>query len=194
MRMNLRNLPNIEIANWIAEQRQLKQKIWQRRTTYIIMHMIKKADLQILDPGAPNCSLGFKVAIDNEIDSGACGKKKTKPGGVDGGWTDKCLNRWHKQSREQRVSTNYLEDLPSTREKREWWKQQNTHQPRWVTLIIRLGIQGRRNSEVHLMLEYIGRNIRVNSGSRKRRPTSLIVRYCQIADTVMKRRLKQYSM
>ena len=37
-RMNLRNLPNIEIANWIAEQRQMRQNILQRRITNIIMY------------------------------------------------------------------------------------------------------------------------------------------------------------
>ena len=48
-RMNLRNLPNIEIANWIAGQRQLRQKIQQRRTTNISMHMRQEVELQILD-------------------------------------------------------------------------------------------------------------------------------------------------
>ena len=37
-RRNLRNLPNIEIANWIADQRQLRQKIRQRKSTNIIIH------------------------------------------------------------------------------------------------------------------------------------------------------------
>ena len=70
---------------------------------------------------------------------------------------------------------NYLEELPSTREKRESWKQKNIHQYRWVTLIIRQWIQGQRNSEVHLVLKYIGRNIRVDSGSCRRRPTSSMI-------------------
>ena len=35
-RMNLRNLPNIEIANWIAEQRQMRQKIRKRKSTNIM--------------------------------------------------------------------------------------------------------------------------------------------------------------
>ena len=47
--MNLRNLPNIKIANWIAEQRQMRQKIRQRRATDIIMHTRQEAELQILD-------------------------------------------------------------------------------------------------------------------------------------------------
>ena len=48
-RTNLRNLPNKEIANWIAEQCQLRQKIRQRRSNNIIMYARKEADLQILD-------------------------------------------------------------------------------------------------------------------------------------------------
>ena len=35
MRKNMRNLPNIEIANWIAEQHQLSQKMQQRKSTNI---------------------------------------------------------------------------------------------------------------------------------------------------------------
>ena len=49
MRMNLRNQPHIEIANWIADQRQLRPKIRQGRFTNIIIHMRKEAELQILD-------------------------------------------------------------------------------------------------------------------------------------------------
>ena len=48
-RINLRNLPNIEIANWIAEQHQMRQKIQQRKSTNIIMYTRKEAELQILD-------------------------------------------------------------------------------------------------------------------------------------------------
>ena len=47
--MNLWNLPNIEIENWIAGQRQLRQKIRQKRSTNIIIYTRKEADLQILD-------------------------------------------------------------------------------------------------------------------------------------------------
>ena len=45
----MRNLPNIEIANWIAEQQRTRQKIRQRRTTNMIMHLRQEAELQILD-------------------------------------------------------------------------------------------------------------------------------------------------
>ena len=48
-RINLRNLPNIEIANWIAEHCQMRHKIQQGRSTNIIMHMRQEAELQILD-------------------------------------------------------------------------------------------------------------------------------------------------
>ena len=48
-RRNARNLPNIEIANWITEQRQLRQKIRKRRSTNIIMYLRQEAELQILD-------------------------------------------------------------------------------------------------------------------------------------------------
>ena len=48
-RMNVRNLPNIEIANWIAEQRQMRQKIRKRRTTNIFMYLKQEAELQIID-------------------------------------------------------------------------------------------------------------------------------------------------
>ena len=88
---------------------------------------------------------------------------------------------------------DYLEESPSTREKRKWWKQQNTHQHRWVSLIIRQWIQGQRNSEIHHKLEYIGQNIRANSGTQRRRPTSSIIRYRQHADAATKGRLKQYD-
>ena len=47
-RRNMRKLPNIDIANWIAEQRQLKQKIRQRRITNGIIHTRKAAELQLL--------------------------------------------------------------------------------------------------------------------------------------------------
>ena len=33
-RRSVRNLPNIEIASWIAEEGQMRQTIRQRRTTY----------------------------------------------------------------------------------------------------------------------------------------------------------------
>ena len=48
-RLNLRNLPYIETANWIAEQRQMRQNILQRRITNTIMYARKEAELQILD-------------------------------------------------------------------------------------------------------------------------------------------------
>ena len=49
-RKNVRNLPNIEIANWIADQRQLRKKIRQRICTNIIMmHTKKEAELQLLE-------------------------------------------------------------------------------------------------------------------------------------------------
>ena len=34
---NVRNLPNVEIANWITEQRQLRQKIRQKKSTNSIV-------------------------------------------------------------------------------------------------------------------------------------------------------------
>ena len=47
---------------------------------------------------AHNCSLGFEDGMEDEIedemDSGACGKKETEPGGVDREGMDKCLSRW----------------------------------------------------------------------------------------------------
>ena len=43
-RRNVRNLPNKEIVNWIAEQRQLRQKIRHRRTTKIIMYLRQEAE------------------------------------------------------------------------------------------------------------------------------------------------------
>ena len=48
-RKNVRNLPNVEIANWIADQRQLRQKIRQRRRANIIVLTNKEAGLQLLD-------------------------------------------------------------------------------------------------------------------------------------------------
>ena len=48
-RRSVRNLPNIEIANWIAEQKRARQKIRQRRTTNMLMHLRQEAELQILD-------------------------------------------------------------------------------------------------------------------------------------------------
>ena len=48
-RRSVRNLPNIEIANWIADQKRARQKIRQRRTTNMIMHLRQEAKLQILD-------------------------------------------------------------------------------------------------------------------------------------------------
>ena len=48
-RMNLRNLPNTEIANWIAEQRQMRQQIQKQRNTNIIMYLRQEAELQMLD-------------------------------------------------------------------------------------------------------------------------------------------------
>ena len=47
-RMNMRNLPNIEIANWIADQRQLRQKIQQRKSTNISVHTKKKLSYNYL--------------------------------------------------------------------------------------------------------------------------------------------------
>ena len=48
-RLNLRNLPNIETANWIAEQRQMRQNIRKRKSINIIMYLRQEAELQILD-------------------------------------------------------------------------------------------------------------------------------------------------
>ena len=48
-RKDVRNLPNVEIANWIADQRQRRQMIQQRRSTNIIIHTKKEAELQLLD-------------------------------------------------------------------------------------------------------------------------------------------------
>ena len=48
-RRNVRNLPNIEIANWIAKQRQLRQKIQKRRSINMLMYLRQEAELQILD-------------------------------------------------------------------------------------------------------------------------------------------------
>ena len=48
-RMNLRNLPTIEIVNWIAEQFQMIQKIRRGRATNNIMYLRQEAELQILD-------------------------------------------------------------------------------------------------------------------------------------------------
>ena len=41
-------------------------------------------------PSAPNCSLGFEDGMEDEMDSGPCGKKETEPGGVDRRGMDKC--------------------------------------------------------------------------------------------------------
>ena len=48
-RKNVRNLPNVEIANWIAEQRQWRQKIQQKKVTNIIVLTKRETELQILD-------------------------------------------------------------------------------------------------------------------------------------------------
>ena len=48
-RKSVKNLPNVEIANWIADQRKLRQKIRQRKSTNIIIHTKKEAELQLLD-------------------------------------------------------------------------------------------------------------------------------------------------
>ena len=48
-RKNVRNLPNVEIANWLAEQRQRRQMIRQRRRTNIIVLTKREAELQLLD-------------------------------------------------------------------------------------------------------------------------------------------------
>ena len=45
----MRSLLNIEIENWIAGQRQLRQKIKQKKSTSIIIHTKKEAELQLLD-------------------------------------------------------------------------------------------------------------------------------------------------
>ena len=49
MRRKVRNLSNIEIANWIADQCQPRQKIRHMKITNIIMHTKKEAELQLLD-------------------------------------------------------------------------------------------------------------------------------------------------
>ena len=48
-RKNVRNLPFIEIANFIAEQCQRRKKIRQRRRTNIIVLTKREAELQLLD-------------------------------------------------------------------------------------------------------------------------------------------------
>ena len=48
-RKNARNLTNIDIANWILEQRRPRKKTLQRKSTTIIMHTKKEAELQLLD-------------------------------------------------------------------------------------------------------------------------------------------------
>ena len=45
----MRNLPNVEIENWIAEQRQRRQKIRYKKSTSIIVLTKMEAGLQILD-------------------------------------------------------------------------------------------------------------------------------------------------
>ena len=46
---NVRNMPNVEIANWIAGQQQLRQKIQQKKITNIIVLKKREAELQPLD-------------------------------------------------------------------------------------------------------------------------------------------------
>ncbi len=38
-RRNMRKLPNIDIANWILEQQQLRQKIQKRRSTNLFIYL-----------------------------------------------------------------------------------------------------------------------------------------------------------
>ena len=45
----MKNLPNIDIANWIAKLRQLRQKIQKRGATNMFMYLRQEAELQILD-------------------------------------------------------------------------------------------------------------------------------------------------
>ena len=48
-RKNIRNMPNVEIANWIAGQRRWRQRILKKKMTNIIVLTKKEAELQLLD-------------------------------------------------------------------------------------------------------------------------------------------------
>ena len=45
----MRNMTNVEIANWITGQQQLRQRIQQKKITNIIILMKREAKLQLLD-------------------------------------------------------------------------------------------------------------------------------------------------